>query len=830
MIRFDLIWDFLKFCCLPVAVALSVCSSSAQTAAVGRPNLVTENVALSAYSARRGDPVAVSWRIRNAGNAHCFASFTGVYITTSASLPPASNATPLWTLTTPELPAGGSVDQTATITIPFDASFGTYYIWVVADDVDNSSLNQSTRADDAARSPGLGISSAITRPNLIPQDVALGATHARPGDAVTVVYTILNAGNVRCPNSLTALRLGTSSATPTGTDILLVATTEIPAQSSLRLTNTVTIPVNTALGSYYVWAVVDVDPNSTVNQLSKADDAARSGVLSVVTVIPRPNLVPRDVTISASQVRPGDQLTVAWTTTNSGSATCPASITGLHLGVSATSPPSNDGLNLKVATPEIPAGSFVRQTNTVTIPANTALGTYYLWVISDDVQNSTLNQSTRDDDTARSEAFSVVNVIRRPNLVPVSIVLDPTAARPGDPVTVVWSITNKGNANCPPSVTGFHLGSSSTVRPNNAALIQVETPQINTNSFIRMTNLVTIPANTSVGTYYLWVVADDVVNSTLDQSSRADDALPSSALSVVSTLPRPNLVPQNITLSHTFASAGQQLSVAWTVTNTGNGNCPASTTGLHLGTSPTVPPASDPLDLAIATPAINAGGFVRQTNSITLPANTSGGTYYVWVVVDDVPESTLNQSSRADDAARSAALVVATVTLVSPAQGTVVPAPPTFEWTVSGAISPRVYLANKAAPVLGTDPVVIFNNSGGTTFTPTLTEWRTAINALGVASNYYWTLGHATAAAKEVYANWVPFKSQPGIMNPTLLSDGAGFRFEIVAPQATQVTIQFSSGLSSWTDLLTLPNSSGVITYTDLTINSQGKNFFRVKP
>lgn len=823
--------EFLNTCWAVAALALLGISSRAEnSAAAARPNLVTENVALSAYSARRGDGLVVSWNIRNSGTAHCPASFTGLYLTTSASLPPGSTATPIWTLTTPEIPAGSNVNHAATINVPLDATFGTYYLWVVADDVDNSSLNQTTRTDDAARSPALSIASSVTRPNLIPQNVEISDTHARPGDPVTVVWTILNAGNVRCPTSVTALRLGTSSTTPPTMDLLWVDTPEVPAQSSIRLTNTVTVPANTPLGTYYVWVVVDASPNSTLNQLSKADDAARSSALSVVSVIPRPNLIPQNVTVSAFQVRPGDQLTVTWTTTNSGNANCPASITGLHLGTSATTPPTTDGLNLKVATPEIPAGSSVRQTNTVTVPANTVLGTYYLWVISDDVTNSTLNQSSRADDAARSELFSIVNVLRQPNLAPTSILLDPAFARPGDQVTVVWAITNKGNANCPPSVTGFHLGTSSTVRPTNSALMLVDTPQINTNSLLRRTNVITIPANTALGNYYLWVIADDVANSSLDQSTRADDALASSTLSVVATIPRPNLVPQNIALSRTFASPGLQLNVAFTITNSGSGNCPESTTGLHLGTSANTPPTSDPVDLAIATPAINAGSSVRQTNSITIPANTPVGTYYLWVIADDVPNSTLNQTSRADDAARSTALLVATVTLNSPAAGAMVSAPPTFTWSVSGPIAPKVYLATKPAPVFGADTIVVFTTSSGTGFTPSLTEWLTAVNALGVSTNYYWNLGNADPAAKEIFAEWRAVKSQPGIVSPTLLPSNGGFRFQLVAPHQAQITIQVSETLTDWADLTTLPNTSGSVTYSDQSVQSRSQRFFRVKP
>jgi hypothetical protein len=175
-------------------------------------------------------------------------------------------------------------------------------------------------------------------------------------------------------------------------------------------------------------------------------------------------------------------------------------------------------------------------------------------------------------------------------------------------------------------------------------------------------------------------------------------------------------------------------------------------------------------------------------------------------------------------------LNIGTLTLASPASGSTVPAPPTFNWTVSGLITPKVYLANKANPVFAVDTIVIFNNSAGTTFTPSLSEWTTAVNALGIATNYYWTLGNSDPAAKQIYADWRPFKTQPGTINPIFLSENKHFRFQLVSPHLPQITIQTSPNLTTWTDFITLQNTSGVVTYTDQTVGSQEKKFFRVKP
>src|SRR5688500_3777983 len=112
----------------------------------------------------------------------------------------------------------------------------------------------------------------------------------------------------------------------------------------------------------------------------------------------RPNLIPSNVGLSSYSIRPGDLLTVTYTMTNAGSGHCPASFTGLHIGTSPTIRPSNDPLNLTFTTPDIPPNTAIRQTNTVTIPFNLPFGTYYIWVVADDVSSSTLNQTSRADD------------------------------------------------------------------------------------------------------------------------------------------------------------------------------------------------------------------------------------------------------------------------------------------------------------------------------------------------------------------------------------------------------------------------------------------------
>jgi hypothetical protein len=425
-------------------------------------------------------------------------------------------------------------------------------------------------------------------------------------------------------------------------------------------------------------------------------------------------------------------------------------------------------------------------------------------------------------------------VVRQPNLLPENILLSSDFALSGGEVTVRWRMRNSGAATSPTSLTGFRLGVSASVPPTNNTLnAYLETPEIPPGSSIQQTNRVTIPANTPAGLYYLWVIADAVENSTLNQSSRADDAEPSGPLTIATEAPRPNLVPLNVALNVSTVAPGGQVTLTWTMTNSGTANCPASTTGFHLGTSTNASPTNDILNLKIATPVINAHTALPQSRAVTIPAGTAPGTYYLWVVADDVAASTLNQISRLDDTDRSGPLVVGRATLASPEPNEIVGAPPIFIWSAPGIANANVYLARKPTPVLGIDAMVFFENPTGTNaFRPTSSNWAVAVNALGLATNYYWTVGSSNVAVREIFAEWRAFKALPMVHGGTVVpGTGGDFQLQVLAPNHTEITVQGSDLLTNdWVDLGTLPNTAGTLIFIDETAGSHAKRFYRPKP
>ena len=138
-----------------------------------------------------------------------------------------------------------------------------------------------------------------------------------------------------------------------------------------------------------------------------------------------------------------------------------------------------------------------------------------------------------------------------------------------------------------------------------------------------------------------------------------------------------DLVPQGVSVSPTSVAGGGTVTVTFTVANTGNMAAASSTTGFRLGTSPTTHPgvAGDIPNSLIPTRALAAGASIQQSQTLTIPASTPAGTYYIWVVVDDVASSTLGQSDQLNDYASSNALTISANQNPAPKVSGVAPTP-----------------------------------------------------------------------------------------------------------------------------------------------------------
>jgi pimeloyl-ACP methyl ester carboxylesterase len=126
---------------------------------------------------------------------------------------------------------------------------------------------------------------------------------------------------------------------------------------------------------------------------------------------------------------------------------------------------------------------------------------------------------------------------------------------------------------------------------------------------------------------------------------------------------KPDLIPSAVTTTPASVQPGASINVSWRITNSGNANAAASTTGLRLVSAATSGNGTAANNLInVPTGALAAGGVANQSQAITIPAGTAPGSYVVVVAVDNVAPGTLGQSNVANDYARSAVFSVGVVT------------------------------------------------------------------------------------------------------------------------------------------------------------------------
>jgi hypothetical protein len=181
-------------------------------------------------------------------------------------------------------------------------------------------------------------------------------------------------------------------------------------------------------------------------------------------------------------------------------------------------------------------------------------------------------------------------------------------------------------------------------------------PALAANSSTAQSATIAIPAGTAPGTYYVWIIADNVTNGAIIQTSYTDDLQHSVAFTVTAA---PNLVPQGITLGAGSVVAGGTLAVSWTLANTGGGSSPATVTGVRINQSPSSGNATPYTSFAsVSMPALAATSSTAQSTTITIPSNKTPGTYYVWIIADNVATNTITQTNYTDDYARSTAFTI----------------------------------------------------------------------------------------------------------------------------------------------------------------------------
>ncbi len=431
------------------------------------------------------------------------------------------------------------------------------------------------------------------------------------GGSFSVTDTTTNAGTAAAGASTTRYYLSLD-AVITSSDNLLTGVRSVPslaAGASSGGTVTVTIPAGTAAGTYYLGACADdlgavVESNETNNCKASASTVA-------VTV---PDLQVTSVSNPPPTAVVGGSFSVTDTTTNAGTAAAGASTTRYFLSTDAVITSSDNLLTGVRSVPSLAAGASSGGTVTVTIPAGTAAGTYYLGACADDTKVvSESNETNNCKASATTVAVSPAPTIGS---------LSPTSGPAGTSVTI--SGANFGAVQGSGTVT--FSGTVATPTSWSAPSIVAPVPS----------GAITGPVVVKVGGV--------------------------SSNGVTFTVTMPDLQVTSLSNPPAAAVVGEVFSVTDTTANAGTASAGASTTRHYLSLDAAWSSGDALLTGTRSVPGLGAGATSAGTVAVAIPSGAATGTYYLLACADDTKVVTESNETNNCKASTTTIAVSATPT------------------------------------------------------------------------------------------------------------------------------------------------------------------------
>ncbi|MCM0593810.1 MAG: CARDB domain-containing protein [Gloeotrichia echinulata DEX184] len=697
---------------------------------VTAPELVV-SAATTPTSAALNETVAVSWTVTNQGNGTASVDwYDYVYISNDEVLDNSDTyLTNRWAGNDTPLAVGASYTATQNITIP-NTSLGNRYLLFVADRNNNQSETNET---NNVRAVGIDITATdlVVSAATVPTSAALNET-------VAVSWTVTNQGTSVAPADWYDYVYISDDQTLDNSDTYLTNRsagndTPLAAGASYTATQNITIP-NVGTGNKYLLFVADRNNN-------QGETNESNNVRAITIDVTAPDLVVSAATTPASGAW-GETVALSWTVTNQGDGTAPADwYDYVYISNDQTLDNSDTYLTNRSAGNDTPlaAGASYTATQNITIP-NVGTGNKYLLFVADRNNNQ---GETNESNNVRAITIDVT----APDLV-VSAATTPASAALGETVALSWTVTNQGNGAALADWYDYVYISDDQVLDNSDTYLTNrsagnDTPLAVGASYTVNQN-VTLP-NTATGSRYLLFVADR--NNNQGETNETNNVQ-----AVAINLNAPDLVVSSIT-APVEALSGQQIEIAWTITNQGNADATGTwTDNVYLSNDGTI--GGDRYINAFSfTGTIAAGASIERRQFITTPIDTVGN-YRVVISTDannQLPEGTGNEANNTSIDDNSTQIRLAPIPNL---QVSSVTAPPTafssqetvVQWTVTnngtGATSAPFWYDNvwlsldntldNTDTYLGQASNVSYLNVG-----ESYTNSLTAKLPRGIDSNYY---------------------------------------------------------------------------------------------
>jgi subtilase family serine protease len=474
---------------------------------------------------------------------------------------------------------------------------GTAYFYVISAE---NTLGESGDSNEATAVP------------MIPPDLSLpvftSPALGGAGTNVAISITTTNTGSGVAGPSVTRLYLSQNSTLEsTDTPLVDIAVPELSPSTASAQSLSVPIPANTVAARYYLIAAADADEQLTE---SNEGNNRQSRAIQI-----GPDLTIATLTVGASG-GPGSAIAVTDGTRNGGGGTAAASATAFYLSLNTSL--SADDVWLGSRTVQaVASGATDTATTSVTIPAATAVGTYYVVAVA-------------DASAAVPETTETNNIYYRQILVGgdaiVSALTVPSTGAPGSTIVVTDTTKNVGAGSIGATTTRFYLSANSSLDPGDTLLAEGRAvPALGSGASDSGSTTLTLPTPLAAASYYIIAVADG--NGDVPETAESNNV-------TARTIPiGSDLVITAFTVP-AFGAPASPITVTETTANQGAGPAAGSFTRFYLSTNVAFD-SSDTLlaggrEIAPLAGSANSMG----SSSVTLPAGLAPGIYYIFARAD----------------------------------------------------------------------------------------------------------------------------------------------------------------------------------------------------
>ena len=504
------------------------------------------------------------------------------------------------------------VVPSGSVTIPAGSASVTVQVFPIDDDLvetnETVTVHVRSGAGYAVGTPAFADITIISE-DVAPDLVVTSLVAPGPGGAgasIQVTDTTRNQGTGPAAASQTSFYLSSNFSLDSSDPLLGHRAVEaLAAGASSTGAVTLLLPDPLASGTYYLFA--KTDGPATVNETNELNNTRLTSLAVgpdlVVTAVSAPVLA-----------APGATILVSDTTVNKGGGAAPASVTRFFLSSNVLFDATDTPLQARsVGLLAVEASST--GSTSITIPATTAAGSYYLFARADG------DDAFAEPNEANNARQTTIRI--GPDLT-VSAFTAPARAASGATIALSETTLNSGAGSAGASTTAFYLSPNLILDASDIRLQPGRpVPALATGASSTGTTSVTLP-NVPAGGWYLLAAADD--------GNAVPEAMETNNVRFTGIQIGPDLTFLSVA-APSSALSGSSITITDTLKNIGAADAPSTVIRYYLSVNLMLDSSDVQLDAVRGVPLLAPNISNTGSATVPLPAGTTGN-FYVLVVAD----------------------------------------------------------------------------------------------------------------------------------------------------------------------------------------------------